>query len=337
MNNIIHCAVPEHICRVRIQIWRIMRLSFIFIFAALMQVSASTKAQRITLTERNTPLKEVLKKIKLQSGMDIFYADYLIKQAKKVTVNINDLPLTEALDKVLEDQRLSYEVKDKTIVLKREEPSFLNNLVARFSVIDIRGKVIGENDEVLAGATVKVKGGNNSAITNAEGEFYLKNVEEGATIVVSFIGYVTRELKAKKDLGEIKLAQSANALDEVVLKGYYSESKRLSTGSVVKVKAEDIAKSPVSNPLAAMQGRISGMQITQATGVPGSGFTVRIRGQNSLRNTSSDNGNDPLYIIDGVPFSSVSLINQQTSFNIHFVDIPMKMTPLRQTKLSPQS
>ena len=96
---------------------------------------------------------------------------------------------------------------------------------------------------------------------------------------------------------------ASNSMDETVVKGYYSTTKRLNTGNVTTIKGEDISKQPITNPLLALEGRVPGLYIQQANGLPGGQInSVQLRGQNSIAN-----GNDPLYIIDGVPFPSNSL------------------------------
>jgi TonB-linked SusC/RagA family outer membrane protein len=110
----------------------------------------------------------------------------------------------------------------------------------------------------------------------------------------------------------ISLEQDVTTLGEVVVNaGYYTTTRETQTGNIVKVEAKDIALQPVSNPIAALQGRVAGVEITQTTGVPGGSFNVRIRGTNSIAS-----GNDPLYIIDGVPYTSTSMSFAETSGNI---------------------
>jgi TonB-linked SusC/RagA family outer membrane protein len=169
-------------------------------------------------------------------------------------------------------------------------------------LINVTGRVVDENNKPLPGATASVKGQANATMTDKDGLFTLTEVQPKATIVINFIGYDKFELSAKPDLGQIKLRVSSNPLDEVQVIAYGKISKRLNTGNVVTVKAADIEKQPVTNPLLALIGRVPGMEITQANGLPGSGVTVRIRGQNSI-----NNGNDPLYVIDGVPYLSQML------------------------------
>src|SRR5690606_1046939 len=119
--------------------------------------------------------------------------------------------------------------------------------------------------------------------------------------VFSFIGYATREvLVGDQVVINVVLNEDIRSLNEVTINaGYYSATRENQTGSIVKIPDTDIAKNPVANPLAALQGRVPGLQITQETGIPGGYLKVRIRGTNSIAN-----GNDPLYIIDGVPFIS---------------------------------
>lgn len=274
-----------------------------------MQVSASSFAQRITLSERNASLQQILKKIKAQSGFDVIYLDEQLDKAGKINLQFKDLQLAEALGQVFKGQPLSYEIKEKTIVIKEKTPSFLDRLAERWATVDIRGKVVGEDGAPIAGANVSVKGMNKSAITDQNGVFYISGVDENSVLVISYIGYSTKEVAAAATtMGNIILVMSSSDLNEVEInKGYYTEKRRLSTGSVGRVTADEISRQPISNPLAALYGRVSGLVITQTTGVPGGNFEIQIRGQNSLRRSAGNNGNTPLYLIDGVPFNNTTL------------------------------
>ncbi len=124
-------------------------------------------------------------------------------------------------------------------------------------------------------------------------------------MVISSVGFGTKEIAVNgNNVVAVSLAINNSPLDEVQIIAYGVTSQRLATGNVSTVKGEDIAKQPVSNPLAALAGRIPGMFITQSIRVPGGGFFVQIRGRNSI-----SNGNDPFYIIDGVPYTSELLPN----------------------------
>jgi TonB-linked SusC/RagA family outer membrane protein len=281
-----------------------MRLSFIFIFAALLQVSASTRAQKVSIQQKNISLEQVFKQIRIQAGYNVLFNGDLIKNAKPIHINVKEAEVTAVMDLALANQDLTYSIKDKTIILEKKEPSFLEHLAARWAVIDIRGKVVDAEGKPLPGASVKVKNSGKSESANAKGEFFLRNVEEGAVLVISFIGYENKEVKASADMGNIALVLSDNILDQVQVIAYGTTSRRLSTGNVSTVKAEDIAKQPVSNPLLTLQGRVPGLVVTQQSGLPGASFTVRIQGQNSI-----GKGNDPFYVVDGVPYPSQLPVN----------------------------
>jgi TonB-linked SusC/RagA family outer membrane protein len=286
------------------QILRIMKLAILIITVFLMQVSASSNAQ-ITLHAKKESLRKVLKSISKQSGYDLVYTDQDLNKAIPVNLSLDNANIETALSACFEGQPLVYKILDKTVMVKKKEtPSFLDNLVARFAAVDVRGVVVdGESGLALAGASVKVKGSGKATTTGSDGAFYLPGVDEKDVIVVSFIGYVAQELKAKKDLGDIRLEMASSDLQEVEInKGYYKTTKELNTGNISELKSEAISRQPITDALAALQGQVPGLFIQQTSGAPGRAFTVRLRGQNSI-----SNGNDPLYILDGVPFNSTPL------------------------------
>ncbi|SEA63870.1 SusC/RagA family TonB-linked outer membrane protein [Pedobacter hartonius] len=281
-----------------------MRLTTVILIAALMQVSAAGLAQKVSLSQTNGQLKTVLRDIRKQSGYNFVYTDVLLKKAKPINIKVKDIDLEVVLNKIFSDQPLTYEVNNKTVVIKeRSEPSFIKNLMARFRAIDVKGKVLNENGGPLVGSTVAVKGTNRSVKTDQNGAFFLSSIDEKAVLVISYIGYESREIEVVSDMGSLTLNVADAKLEEVEINtGYYTVKEKERTGSISRITSKDIEKQPVNNVLAAMQANLTGVQITQTTGVPGGSFTVQIRGKNSLQQ-----GGDPYYIIDGVPFSSVSL------------------------------
>jgi TonB-linked SusC/RagA family outer membrane protein len=169
----------------------------------------------------------------------------------------------------------------------------------------LKGKITDADDKPIPGATVVITGTQQGTITAADGDFVLYNVKLNSTLLVSSIGFETRELPVKGASVLVKLNVVVSDLDETVIIAYGTTTKRLNTGNVSTVDSKELASQPVSNPLAALTGRIPGMFITQNTGVPGGGFNVLIRGRNSITN-----GIDPFYVIDGVPYTSQLLPNQ---------------------------
>ncbi|GAA3976411.1 SusC/RagA family TonB-linked outer membrane protein [Mucilaginibacter dorajii] len=266
-----------------------------------MQVSAATFAQRITLNQRNTPLESVFKEIRKQSGYDFFYDGKAIKPNQRVSISVTDVSVEDALKSVLKDLPFTYEISDNRITIRKKEATFLDNVKAAFAVIDVHGRVVDEKGLPLQGVTMKLKDESQVTITDKDGNFILKKVNENAIIVISYIGYLTKEVNASADLGTITLELSNSKLDEVKVIAYGQTTERLSTGNVASVRSADIEKQPVNNPLYALQGRVAGVIVTPSSGLPGAPVTVQIRGQNSLNQKS-----DPLYLVDGVPYTSLA-------------------------------
>jgi TonB-linked SusC/RagA family outer membrane protein len=174
----------------------------------------------------------------------------------------------------------------------------------------------------LIGVNVLVKNSARGSISDLEGRYSVR-ASSTDTLVFTYVGYKTQEVSVGSLSGSLSGSRSrsrsgsdgdivfnvvmevdAQALDAVVINaGYYKVSDREKTGSITRITAAEIENQPVSNPLAAMQGRMAGVNIVQNTGVPGGGFSVRIRGRNSIR----ADGSEPLYIVDGVPYPSQSL------------------------------
>ncbi|MGG5504921.1 SusC/RagA family TonB-linked outer membrane protein [Myroides odoratimimus] len=169
---------------------------------------------------------------------------------------------------------------------------------------------VSDNSGVLIGAIVQVKGTDVATTTDSSGKYSL-NASSGDILVISYIGYKTKEIVITANLiYNINLLQDEDVLSEVVINaGYYSVKDREKTGSIARVTAKDIELQPVINPLQAIQGRMAGVNITQNTGVPGGGFDIQIRGRNSLRDyrNSNLNANTPLYVIDGVVIPTSNL------------------------------
>jgi TonB-linked SusC/RagA family outer membrane protein len=271
-----------------------MKLTVI-LFLIAFHVSADGYNQVVTLHKKNAPLTDVFKDIRQQTGYDFFYELTWLEKAKPVNINVNNVPLADALNLCLKDQPLTYTITGTTIVLKPKSAQL--TMFVTVAGFDVRGVVIDENSAPLPGVNVTVKGTDKITSTNNRGEFQVKNVQATTVLVVSSVGYNRQEIAVnnKTDL-RIQLKVAVGTLDEVQFVAYGTTTKRLTTGNVASVKASDIEKQPVQNPLLALQGRVAGVAITQGSGLAGGAVKIRIQGQNSLAN-----GADPLYVIDGVP------------------------------------
>jgi len=166
---------------------------------------------------------------------------------------------------------------------------------------EVSGTVTDANGP-LPGASVVVKGTTNGTQTDFDGNYTINNVDSDATLVVSYIGYSTQEVALNgRTTVNVVLAEDAQALDEVVIIGYGTTTVKDATGAVSAVNAEDFNSGIIASPEQLIQGKTAGVQITQASGEPGAGVNIRIRGANSIRSNNS-----PLFVVDGIPLSSES-------------------------------
>jgi len=172
----------------------------------------------------------------------------------------------------------------------------------------VSGTVTDTSGQPLPGVTIVIKGTFRGTTTGADGRYSLTNVPPGAVLSFSFVGFKTQEIPFDGQTPlDVQLQEEMTTLSEVTVNaGYYTVKDRERTGSIARVTVKELENQPVSNALSSVQGRMAGVSITQGSGVPGGGYSIQIRGINSLRSE----GNYPLYIIDGVPISA-----QTPSFN----------------------
>ncbi|MHA4811452.1 SusC/RagA family TonB-linked outer membrane protein [Flavitalea flava] len=287
----------------KIKGWRIMRLTVILLTVALTQVTARGISQAVTYTGANVPIEKIFSVIHGQTGYTFFYNDQDLRTTKPVTINWKNTPLTAALEESLRGQSLSFVIKGSTIFisLRPVVPSLLPPPIAD-PPFEVHGRVTDSLGHPLPGASVTVKGSKIGTQTDGDGYFILKNVEAKAVLIVSFTGYGSREVAVHgRSVVDIVLLHIENRLDEIQVIAYGTTTRRLNTGNVSSITAEQIARQPVSNVVGALEGLAPGLSVMQSDGLPGGIYTVVIRGRNSL-----DNNAPPLYIVDGVPFDGSS-------------------------------
>ncbi|QJB39075.1 SusC/RagA family TonB-linked outer membrane protein [Chitinophaga oryzae] len=280
-------------------------IALLFLFN--LQVTASVYSQRISLTASNTPLRDVLQSVRKQSGYSFFVESDNLRDSKPVNLNLWDNSVPEALDKIFENQPFTYTIQNNVIVVTRKQGSNLS--AADFLTFDsgapdstkvvyVQGSVRDDKGQPLVGVSVRVKGSGTGTVTKPDGTYTLKT-NAAATLIFSYIGYLSREIKAQQGEIDVVLKQLNTALDQVQVIAYGTTTKRTSTGNIGTVDAETLEKQPVSNPLLALQGRVPGIFIEQTTGLSGGSVNVSIQGVNSIKQ-----GTVPFIVVDGVPFPS---------------------------------
>ena len=294
----------------------VMKLTIILLIAGFLNVAAKGISQTVTFSGENVPVKSVFAVVEKQTGYVFFFKQGLLENTKPVTIHASGLPLEKFLNEMLKDQQLEYSIKNKNIIVrslsKLEHLSSVPPSILSSPPITVRGRIVNENGEPVV-ASVMVKGTTKGVTSNNQGIFEMYDVDDEAVLVFSAANIETREIRLADNpaissgaLASISVVTRVETMNDVVInKGYYSEKKKMSTGNVSKVSSGVISSQPVSNPLTALSGRVPGLYITQSSGTPGSEIILQIRGMNSLRS----NGNQPLFIIDGIPYP-VSPVNR---------------------------
>ncbi|MES2456267.1 MAG: SusC/RagA family TonB-linked outer membrane protein [Bacteroidota bacterium] len=276
-----------------------MRLTTVILIATIMQVSASGFAQKISLVQKNAPLNSVLKEIRKQSGYNFIITGNLFKQSRLVSIEVNQVELSDVLALIFKEQSLTYTIENKTVVIKQSERSFFENVIARLQEIDIKGKVVDSAGVPLSGATVKIKGTNRITRTDINGEFVLDNVEDNGILVISYLGYESREIGAAKNILFIKLAVATGKLEEVnvtINTGYQILSKERATGSFVHIDSTLINRSVSTSLIDRLNGVTSGLIFNKPS--PGINLpALSIRGRSTLFANA-----DPLIVLDNFPY-----------------------------------
>ena len=295
----------------------IMKLTVLLLVGFCLTASANTFAQKITLTEQNVSLESVFKKIERQTGYTFVYRDEWMTKSKPVNVRVSDASLDQVLSLCFANQPLTYTIIGNAIVIKQKEN---NEQKAEDKVepqtVDVSGTVTDEKGTPIQSVSVVVPGTPIGGMTNAKGEYVIKNAPEKANLLFSYVGYQSQTIPINgRAVINTVLKLELKKLDETVVIGYGTTTRRRNTGSVSSITSEEIAKQPVGNALNTLQGRIPGAVVYQSNGLPGSRVTIQIRGVNSL-----NSGQQPLYIVDGVPFNiidqAVPATNDVNSFGI---------------------
>ena len=286
-----------------------IKLTTLIFLISLLQVSAASFGQQLTLNRKQVSYAKLFFEIRKQTGYNVLVKSTAFRTDGRIDANFHSASLEQVMRQVVSGKGLDYIIEEQTIVIREKEQSLIEKVIAYFKDIDVSGRVLDTNGDPLVGATVRLKGTDRVTTTDVNGEYMLRGVPENGKITITFVGYRIMEIGAAVEKRVVQMELINNELEEVKINaGYYSVSKRELTGSISKVGAKDIENQPVSNVLSAVQGRMAGVNIVQGGGNPGGGFDVQIRGRNSLRNilNSTVDGNQSLYILDGVPMPSAS-------------------------------
>jgi TonB-linked SusC/RagA family outer membrane protein len=289
------------------KIYRTMRLICLFMFAALLQVSATTYSQntKLSLSGQNLTIEQLLGRIEDQSDFSFFYNVKDVDLSKVVSVDLKNQTIDEVLEYLLEGTGLTYTVNNKLIIVHSVQGSGL----ADFSVqqnLTVTGTVTGTQGEPIPGITVIIKGTTTGTITDFDGKYVLSNVPSDAVLIFSFVGMRSQEMSvAGRSSINVTMEEETIGLEEVVAIGYGVQKKANLTGAVSAVRIDEkITSRTLSNVSTGLQGLVPGLAISQNTGMAGKNdVSLLIRGLGTVNNSR------PLVVVDGMPDVDINRLN----------------------------
>lgn len=276
----------------------VMKLAFVLLITAFLQLSYAGHAQKITLFLEDASLEQVFRQLRQQSGCHFLYDAGMLEEAGRVDIKLENASLEEALRQCFTGQPLTYILKKNTVVVKRKSRALtrLARETAPLQDDTVRGTVTDTTGAPLPGVSVLVKGKPGRGTSTGTGGAYALPVPPDAVLVFSYLGFATQEIpvNGRRAINAV-LREEGTLLDELVVVGYGTQKRSDLTGAITSVRAEELTAYPASGALQALQGRAAGVTIQSTNSEPGGSFKIRVRGGSSI-NASSD----PLYVVDGI-------------------------------------
>jgi len=299
-----------------------------FLFLISIQLSAKNFAQqKISLNAQNTNILTVFKQIENQSSYRFFYSNDVLPVNKAISAQFKDAEVDLVLNKILAGLDVRWKILDeKNIVISNNIMSTSNYADSRSMMLAdsvITGTVFAAEDgTLLKGVVVLVKGTSIKTATDESGRYQLKIPNLKVTLVYSYVGYTNQEVvPSRYNAFDVRLKLNTKALDDVIVVGYGKQKRREVTGAIASISESQLKEIAVSSFENAIQGKVAGLEISVPSGEPGSAPVIRIRGSASI-----SAGNDPLYVIDGLPISSNTGLQQNIGQRTEAYTVP-KMSP----------
>lgn len=300
-------AIPPHPGGAKggwIKTIRTMQLVSLLMLGFCLQVAATGVSQTVTYTGKNVPLVKVLAEVKQQTGYLVTYKTNQVRNTAPVTIQANQVPLTKFLEQVLSTQSLDFTIESNTIFIKRKAVSAPLPVPMEQAEAapprELKGRVLNENNEGLAGVSVMIKGSNRGTVTDANGAYALLIADgenPNPVLEFSFVGYEIQSVQVGAQSNHtIKLVKASAGLSDVVVVGYGTQKKVSVTAAVSSIKGDEINAIPITNVSNSFGGRLSGVVVKQSSGEPGKdGSSIFIRGVSTIGSPSA------LTIVDGIP------------------------------------
>ncbi len=281
-----------------------IRLFLLCLVCSLVLSEGYAQNRNISLRVKNAPLSEVFATIEQQSGYTFFYSDKIVNTSRRVTIDAQGEDVLVTLGKIFENENIKCSIIDGNIVLEKGAEAKQQASVASAKSNHFVGYVVDKNGEPVIGATIiSLSNMANATIVDVNGRFELA-VAKGEKLELSCVGYASQIITAGKSGEKFTLKEDFQMLEEVIVVGYGTQRRSDVTGAIASVSTEKLNATPTTSLGEMLRGAAAGVHVTLGSAEPGGTSSVLIRGRRSL---SGDNA--PLYIVDGVPMSSIDDIN----------------------------
>lgn len=258
-------------------------------------------SQNISLSIKNTTVKNAMETLKKEYGYSFVFESGDVNTQKVITVKVERQSIDDAVKQILQNQDLSYEIKNKNIIVQKKSSA---KQIGTQEKKTVTGNVADVNGEPIIGANIVEKGTTNGVITDMEGNFSL-DVSGKSVLQVSYIGYLEQNIPVgNKNRISVTLGEDFQSLEEVVVIGYGSVKKSDLTGSISAISAKDFNKGISRSPDQLLAGKVPGLMVNRSGGDPTGGVTMQLRGPSSLTASTA-----PFYVIDGIPGASINLVS----------------------------
>ncbi len=304
----------EWLCKIVPKIDLKMKLTFLFLIVTLFQLKANSgysQNVKVSLDLSLSTLADVISEIESKTEFKFFYKNEDVQLDKLITLKVKNLRIEPILDKIFNNDLVTYEIYGKHIIIKKEiQPSkseFALSAITKPLKQGhlVTGSVLDENGLPLPGANILEKGTTKGTQTDFDGNFSISVTDGNAILVFSYLGYTSKEIPLNGLTNiELALLPDASKLNEVVVMGYGTQKKKEITSAVTSIKAEDFNTGNITNPAQLLQGKVAGLSITNPGSDPNGGFSIRLRGLSTL---GANTG--PLIVVDGVPGVSLLTID----------------------------
>ena len=288
---------------------RAMRITVFLTLTCVVNLYATAYSQdaQLTLNLKDVKLSEVFSIIKQETDYQFLYNDEEIQKAPAINLSVKDATVPEILEACFRHYALKYKIVNKTVVVSRGKPK--HDLMLRSAALmdpqfAVRGRVTGSSGEPLPGVSINLRGSETGTITDAQGRYSILLPDGEGILVFSYIGFEKKSVPIQGHQQiDVTLVSSVSSLNQLVVVGYGTQKKDDLTGAISALSTKDFNAGVNVSLDQLMQGKAAGVQVSQTSGEPGGGVSVRIRGSSSI-----NAGNEPLYVVDGLPIDNSSLL-----------------------------